>query len=144
MENMKTVLAVIGLIAIGFVGGFITHRQMVKQEVQKVSRLGQAPMFLRHIHEIVNPTEEQQKALEPILREHAMEMAKLMRSTRGERQDLLHELEVAVQPILTEEQIERLQHFNRRFRSRKPHPGGKRKPRSEHSNDTHLDTFLNH
>ncbi|MEO0340101.1 MAG: hypothetical protein AAF242_12905 [Bacteroidota bacterium] len=127
MNTLKTILAIIGLILIGFVGGFITHRQMIKKEVTKVRQLGEAPFFLRHLMDVVDPTEEQRLELQPILREHAKAMGEHMRENRDQRQTLIKELEEKIHPILTEEQIERLERFNERFkRGARRGPGERR------------------
>ncbi len=116
MNTLKTVLAIIGLILIGFVGGFITHRQMIKQEVTKVRQLGEAPFFMRQLMNVVDPTEEQRAQLQPILRAHAKTMGEFMRENRNQRQTLIKDLEAQIHPILTEEQIKRLEHFHERFK----------------------------
>lgn len=128
MDRFRTILAVGGLVLIGFVAGFITHRQMVKKEMERVVQLGEAPMFRNHLIRVLHPTDEQKKEMETILDEHVKEMKALMLNNRQERGQLIQELEQDLKPILTEEQLETLQQFNRRFK--RPPPGTR--PPAEH------------
>lgn len=128
MEKLKTVLAIIGLLLIGFVSGFVSHRQMVKKEFSKVARMGEAPFFRERLIQAINPTESQQVELDNILSAHSERMMKTMRENRAERQALVSELEAELNPILDDDQKARLKEFNRRFkrppRRGKGRPGG--------------------
>ena len=116
MEKLKTILAIIGLLLIGFVGGFVSHRQMVKKEFNKVARMGEAPFFKERLLQAIDPTESQQAELDNILSAHGERMMKMMKENRAERQALVNQLEAALNPILDEDQKERLKAFNRRFK----------------------------
>lgn len=126
MNNIKTTLAVIGLLLIGFIGGFITHRQLVKKEMRRVVRLGEAPLFRQHLIERLDPDSAQLSQIESVLEEHVLEMQQLMLSNRQARADLIRELEKELQPILTKEQLEQLHDFNQRFK--RPPPPARRAP----------------
>ena len=136
MENGKTILAIIGLLAIGFVGGFVSHRQLTKKEMHRVVKMGEGNIMVRHIYNMVDPTEEQQEALEPILRRHAKEMAQLMRATRDQRQTLIHQLEADIKPILSKEQLDKLHEFHHRFREHRSHEMPRRKLRKRQARDS--------
>jgi Spy/CpxP family protein refolding chaperone len=123
MDKVKNILAVFGLITIGFIAGFVTHRQLVKKEMQRVVRLGEAPMFREHLVRQLDLQPEQKVQVEQILDKHVQQMRQLMQDNRRSRADLIRNLEDDLKPVLSEQQLEQLQRFNRRFK-RLPPPGG--------------------
>lgn len=116
MEKLKTAFAIVGLLLIGFVAGFVSHRQMVKKEFTKVARMGEAPFFRAQLIEAIAPNEEQKAELDKILETHTQRMMKMMQENRKERRSLVNQLEEDLTPILDEDQKERLKEFNRRFK----------------------------
>ncbi|HKK76419.1 MAG TPA: hypothetical protein VJ953_15170 [Saprospiraceae bacterium] len=123
MDKIKTILAVFGLIMIGFMAGFVTHRQLVKKEMQRVVRLGEAPMFREHLVRQLDLNPKQKIQVQSILDKHVQQMRQLMQTNRQSRADLMHQLEADLKPILSEQQLEQLQQFNRRFK--RPLPEGR-------------------
>lgn len=116
MEKLKTVLAIVGLLLIGFLAGFISHRQMVKQEFTKVARMGEAPFFRTRLVEALAPTPTQEAQVDEILEAHSQRMTKAIQENRQKRRALVNQLEEDLSPILEEDQKERLKEFNRRFK----------------------------
>lgn len=131
MDKLRTILAVFGLVLIGFVGGFFTHRQMVTKEMQRVVRLGEAPMFRQHLVRALQPDVEQKVQIDKILDAHVKEMRSLMQNSRQERSQLVQQLEQKLEPILTEEQQTTLKNFNQRFKRPPPGAGHSRERRGE-------------
>lgn len=128
MEKLKTILAIIGLLLIGFLAGFVSHRQLVKKEFNKVAQMGEAPFFRDHLMETLAPTSSQEAELKKILEAHGERMMKMMQESRQGRRALATQLEEELMPILDEQQKKRLQEFNRRFK-RPPRRGkGKGRP----------------
>lgn len=123
MDKIKTILAVFGLIMIGFMAGFVTHRQLVKKEMQRVVRLGEAPMFREHLVRQLDLNPEQKIEVQSILDKHVQEMRQQMQNNRQSRADLMHQLEADLKPVLSEQQIKQLQQINRRFK--RPPPEGR-------------------
>lgn len=129
MEKLKTTLAILGLLLIGFLAGFVSHRQLVKKEFTKVAQMGEAPFFREQLVKALAPSEAQEAALDNILEAHSQRMMKSMEENRQERRTLVNQLEEELTPILDEAQQERLKEFNRRFkrpprRGKGPPPGG--------------------
>ena len=140
MDNLKTILAIIGLLTIGFVGGFIAQRHFFHQQVEKVSRMGEGQVFKNHLIGRLHPTEEQQALLDPILKEHARSMAQLSMRNRIERQALLTALEAKLAPILDSTQLNQLHQIHQRFGPRERFQEGSRprRPLREHSRKENL------
>lgn len=119
MKNTKVVLTVVGLLLLGFLGGFFTHRQITVQRVQAVREITQPRGFERHLLHFLEPTAAQREQLDPIIRQYAEKMGAQMRLHRQERQAIIEELHEEIRPLLTDEQIEKLDDFSRRFRDRR-------------------------
>lgn len=126
MSYLKPVLAIFGLLIIGFFAGFITHRQLTQKEVQRVVRLGEPPMFRERLLQALELDSAQEEQVEAILDEHMGEMRRLMRANQQSRRNLVMELEADLEPLLTPGQLESLRRFNRRFKRQPPPPGGAR------------------
>ena len=118
METAKTILAIIGLLAIGFIAGFWFHRGVVHKKVERIVRLGEGPVFQERLIERLDPRPDQVAELEEILHDHALEMGKMMRRTRAQRQELLMDLEDKLHPVLDSVQMEKLHQFHRRLKTR--------------------------
>ena len=121
MSYTKTILAVIGLLIIGFFAGFTTHRQLTQKEVQRVVRLGEAPLFREHLLQALELDSAQEEQVEAILDEHLEEMRRLMRANQQSRRNLVQQLEADLEPLLKPQQLEALRDFNRRFKRQPPH-----------------------
>lgn len=119
MKNIKGIITIVGLLALGFVGGFFTHRQVTVQQVQKVREIGQAPGFQRHLLRFLEPSDEQREQLEPIISRYAQQMGDQWREHRTERKALVDAMHAEIKPLLTSEQLQKLDDFSKRFRTRR-------------------------
>lgn len=119
MKNIKGIITIVGLLTLGFVGGFFTHRQVTIQQVQKVREIGQAPGFQRHLLRFLEPTSEQLEQLEPIIGRYAQQMGDQWREHRMERKALVDAMHEEIKPLLTSEQLQKLDDFSKRFRTRR-------------------------
>lgn len=115
MKVLKTILSIVGLLLIGFAGGFYAHRMVTMQKLEEIRELGRAPNFERHFFESINATPEQREQLDPIIAKHSTQMAAFLQESREKRRALMQELHHAVKPHLTAEQVEKMKKFSRRF-----------------------------
>lgn len=118
MNTLKTVLAIIGLVLIGFVAGFFVHRQISKEMIREVSRMGQAKGLENHLLNRLQVDEEQKEILLPIIEVHSHKIDSLHRNLRRQRRLIIKDMHEEMKPHLNETQIEQLEEFNRRFRER--------------------------
>ena len=124
MDAFKTILAVIGLVLIGFFAGFFTHRQMTVKRIEKIADMARGPGFQRQLLDNLNVTAEQRKKLDPVVRDFGRRMAELHRDSREKRRAVIDSLHNTIKPHLTPEQTEKLEKFSRRFRGGQ-RPGGR-------------------
>jgi hypothetical protein len=80
----------------------------------------------------LEPTTEQQEQLEPIIRRYAQQMGEQWREHRQERKALVDAMHEEIKPLLTSDQLEKLNNFSKRFRSKRERKGSsRREKRSE-------------
>ncbi len=115
-NNIKTLLAVIGLLLIGFVTGFFTQRYLTMQRIQALSNLRFADGFQTHLLNVIDATDEQEEVLKPIIKEFSMKMASLHVGFRQQRRSTIDSLHESLKGHLTQEQIEGLDYFTKRFK----------------------------
>lgn len=118
MRTLKIVAAVLSLIGIGFVAGFFTHRYVAVQELHRVAEMRFAPGFEEHLYHIIEAGPEQQQQLHPIVHRYAGLISENHIESRARRKALVDSMHQEIKPLLSEEQIEKLDQFSRRFRGR--------------------------
>ena len=118
MEKLKTILVVLGLIFIGFVSGFYVHRQVSMHFIKDVIEMRSPKGFQDHFFSRIDATEEQKEQLLPIVETYSAKISQQHRELRRLRHELIDSMHAEVRPLLTEEQIQRMDEFSRRFRDR--------------------------
>lgn len=116
METIKTVLAVTGLVLIGFIGGFYAHRQMSMHFIHNVVEMRQPKGFQEQFFKRANISEEQQGKIQPIVEGYSNRLGQLHRKFRENRHLLIDSMHAEIKPHLLPEQIERMERFSRRFK----------------------------
>ncbi|MEL6673994.1 MAG: hypothetical protein AAFR61_17455 [Bacteroidota bacterium] len=108
-KKILSILIILGTLAIGFIGGFLTNGLLFKRELRNFRQeMQQADAFVdRFLHRVqANP--EQAKEIRPIISSHFQQIRQInrsrMRAIRIEMDSLRH----ALTPYLTPEQINRM------------------------------------
>ena len=128
-NNIKTFLAIIGLVLIGFLIGFFTNRYMTMQRIHTLSKLRKAQGFQQHLLKVIDASESQKAELKPIIQDFSGKMDQIHQEFRSKRHEIMDSLNVAIKGHLDPEQIDRFETFTRRFRGR-----SLRKQRSQNRN----------
>ncbi len=126
MKTYQIIIAAILLLAVGFGAGFYTHRAMSVKRIQRVAQMRYSEGFENNFFRIIQPSAEQRRQLEPIVERYAGHIAANNRESRLRQRQLIDSMHLEVKPMLSTEQVERLEQFSRRFRDFKKHPGKKR------------------
>lgn len=135
MSKIKIILVVTGLLLTGFVAGFLTNRQLVRNHIERVRQWDREEQFGESILRRVEATAEQRTLLEPILDGYGREFHQLTLEQRQVRKAFFDSLHAEISPYLDDEQREKLQKM-RRFIQRGPiRRGGP--PHSDHSGRNH-------
>lgn len=114
--NWKSIISIIALMLAGFVAGFFTNRYLLKQKVEEVVKLRDSKGMKNRLHKILQLDENQKTTLEPIIQQHFEEVHIFMKDHRLKKEALDKKLNEAIMPSLTNEQKERLEFFQKRFR----------------------------
>jgi hypothetical protein len=119
----KTLLAVMGILIIGFVAGFFTHRSMMEQRLKKLSGKRTAEAVEDRLLRLIEPEDEQLAQLKPVLEKYALRLSELGKAFHQSRLAVYDSLKAEVRPLLREEQIPQLEeaidHMKRRRFSKK-------------------------
>ena len=116
MNYLKTTLVILGLIGIGFLGGFFTHRAITIDKINRVAKLRDKGGFAEHLINRLEPTTAQEEQLRPIIDKYAKAIASIHKDCKTQRVILLDSLSTKIRPILTEEQIQVFFAFSTRYR----------------------------
>lgn len=116
MKTAKIAAAILSLIGTGFVAGFFTHRYLAVQEINRVAQMRFAPGFEERLYKIIDADPELQKQLHPIVQGYAGRIAEDHVASRAKRKALVDSLHEEIKPLLSEEQLQKLDDFSRRFR----------------------------
>lgn len=120
----KTLLAILGLLLIGFIGGFFAHRILVEQQIRKLSGKRTARGIEHIFQKTIRPEEEQTATLEPLLEKYALRLSEISQVYHQQRLEVYDSLNIEVRPLLTPDQQERFDEMidrlkYRRFRKKK-------------------------
>ncbi|MEL6923435.1 MAG: hypothetical protein AAFO94_05245, partial [Bacteroidota bacterium] len=126
--NWKSILSVIGLLLIGYVGGFHHHRTIVKDQIRRISdhRMEVGGRFTDRFFDHIDATEAQREILSPIIEQHLREMQVINKEMRSRRRPVLDSMRAEIEVHLQADQQEAFEAFMRKVR--RPFPGGKGKP----------------
>lgn len=114
------VIAALLLLA-GFAVGWVAHRGIVRQKMQRVAELRKARGFSDHFFEHIAATPEQVAQLSDPVGRYGQQMDELYSAFSQERRSLMDSLAAEVGHLLTEEQQSRLERFSRRFQKGRRH-----------------------
>lgn len=118
MENIKTILAMLGLVLIGFFAGFFLHRHLTHLHLERVSESGTAEGFREQFYSIIQPTNEQKQQIQPLIEDHIEKMRNLNREFRDNRTVLINDLHHHLEHHLDTHQMERFKEFSRRLKKK--------------------------
>lgn len=113
MQKFKVILVVVGLLMVGFVGGFLTNRYLVTQKVKHFRQLNRGQNFGEYFLTKIDASSDQQQQLQPILKGYGESFRALSKQHQAERLTLTDSLFSEITPLLTEEQQESGQKWRR-------------------------------
>ncbi|MGD2091569.1 MAG: hypothetical protein PVH61_35680 [Candidatus Aminicenantes bacterium] len=125
--KIKTTLIILFTFIIGMVAGSMITQAYLKYRMKKFLSMNMPAGFADHFERIIEPTDEQRKALREILYKYGQKMSEMRQKIREEFLPINRAMQKELNSILTPEQKQRLE---RRFFRRGPrgffrHPGDK-------------------
>jgi Spy/CpxP family protein refolding chaperone len=115
--KIKTTLIILFTFIIGMVAGSMITQAFLKYRMKKVLSMNMPAGFVSHFERIIEPTDEQRKALREILYKYGEKMSEMRQKIRQEFLPINRAMEEELNSILTPEQRQRLE---RRFFRRRP------------------------
>ena len=127
MNKFKIILVVAGLLLTGFVAGFLTNRQLVRNHIHRVRQWDREEQFGDRILQRVEATPEQREALRPVLERYGEKYHELTLDQRQTRKAFFDSLHLEMSPYLDslqQEKLERVRRYIQRGPVRRPGPDG--------------------
>ncbi len=115
MKTFKITLAILSLVAVGFVAGFYTNRFLVKQNINRVANMRNAHGLQESVYEKIQATPEQRQLIAPAVESYAARIATVYQESRAKRHALVDSLQVQIEDLLTEKQVKELDNFCDRY-----------------------------
>ena len=115
----KTTIILITIFILGILIGIVADRTYVEHQMKKRFTQMRNPQMLKFVLErIIEPNPEQKEKIDEILKKYDDKFADARFSIMKETRTLMDSLRKELEPILTEEQKERLKEHSERFMMR--------------------------
>ncbi len=124
----KPVIIIIASIIIGFLIGFVTNGFITKSRIEKFVRSGTHEGFKGKYYRVIDPDEEQRKAIDPILDKYGEMIHENVVNMQKSMKDLHDAMLMEIEPYLNEDQQSRLEESVRRFERDENFRSGRRRP----------------
>jgi len=120
---MKTraLLSIIISLVTGFLIGFIVSSQITRLRTRDVRSISSAESFKMRTYNLINPTSDQIKELDPVIDEYSERFDSMRKVSHQGFKILIEEYHNSLSPYLTEDQNEVLQDFAKKLRDKKHH-----------------------
>lgn len=112
--NKRSIVIIIATLILGFVLGMLTSAQIRYHKLKPVRVFFSEDRFREMIYTIVNPDEVQKEKLEDVIRKYAKRNRDIQINFRKELEDFMSDLWKEMNPLLTDEQKEKLEEMERR------------------------------
>ena len=127
MSRLRLVLFGLLILAAGFAGGWATHRNQVLNRMHEVARMRKASGFETSLYRRIEATPAQREELDPIVQRYGVLIDSLHHQFGRDRRTIVKEMHEEIKPFLSEDQIDKLGRFSRRFEFREGHLRKKKK-----------------
>lgn len=124
--NIRTILVLAGTLLIGFALGVLTAVQIRNAHLKKFRSYATREGFSYWTLHVIDPTPQQREQLLPVIRKYANENNKLRKEYRDDFINLMKEFKNELDPLLTQEQIDRIEKMGHSKRRRYPHKPSER------------------
>ena len=112
--RMKSVLMLVGALLLGAVIGGLIHARIVEERFERIEFIRTERGFMRDVERVIVPeTDEQRAAVRQVLRDAARRLNDERRDMRREVLSILDSTRAALDTVLTDEQLDRLEHHVR-------------------------------
>lgn len=127
-NTVKIVLSVIGLLLIGFLGGYQTHRSMVKKHMKRMAKERLSPGFVDRMVDVLDIREGQVGDVKPILENYGKRLLESRKVEMERRRPILDSMRTELNVVLDDQQMDKLDHVIERMKRSRKHGHNDRKP----------------
>jgi hypothetical protein len=125
----KTVLIVLGTLILGMIIGALISGAFARHRIRRFMSMGEPGRLEAHVERIIDPDESKREAVREILRKHSERFLEIHSQFEGEMLALRDSLRKDLDPILTDEQKERLERAPKPLKHLRDHRPGQWKDR---------------
>ncbi|MEM7106049.1 MAG: hypothetical protein AAF502_23155 [Bacteroidota bacterium] len=122
--KLKSIFAIFGLLAIGFVMGMLTSGQLMKSKVSKIAKMRTADGLEKRIYTLLDADDELKARLSPKLKPYTAELEKIRQDHKRSLMPVFDSIRVELESELSSEQVEKLDGLMKKLRRPGP-PKGK-------------------
>ena len=99
-DKIKTALAILALLLIGFLIGFQTNRYLMKQHLQRVVETRVGPKLQERLMDRLELEDAQREAVAPILERYTSELTSITQASMKKRKQLIDSMHNELRPLL--------------------------------------------
>lgn len=120
-NTLKIAFSVIGLVLIGFLAGYQTHRSLVKNRMKRVAKERISPGFVDRMMDILEIRKDQAPQVAPILENYSNQLIESRRVEMARRKPILDSMRQDLVRILDDGQEDKLDRVIERMKKTKRH-----------------------
>jgi hypothetical protein len=110
----KFTFMLLGALVLGILIGVLVTGRYTRHKVVQIKEMGTPEGLHRHFYKLIDPSEEQEELIRPILRTYATQSQEMRQRHWDEHKALFKQVQQELEPLLDEEQLERLENFKNR------------------------------
>ncbi len=113
-RKTKYLISLAAVLLLGFFIGFLVNGRITHARIDRMRNFYTEPGFNRVLMRIIRPTPEQRKQLQPVLKKYARQNRARLMEFRKKQAQSFDSLVNEIKPLLTEQQVLRLEQAKRR------------------------------
>ena len=126
----KSTLIIAATLLLGFVLGLLASGALARQRVRRLAEMRTPPGFSSRVEQVIQPTDDaQREAIRRVLQDAAQRNHEIYSRIRQDLRASLEQMREELEPILTDQQLNRLERLGRGAEGFMP-PRGDRRMRS--------------
>lgn len=110
----KFTFMLIGALLLGLLIGMLVTGRYTRHKVVQIKELGTPEGMHRQFYKLIDPSVEQEALIRPVLYEYATQSQEMRQRHWDEHKELFRQVQEKLEPLLDEEQLERLENFKNR------------------------------
>ena len=123
-KRIKLILSILGILAIGFMTGFQSHRMMTKKHIHRIAKERIGPNFGERMMDLLDVTDQQRTQLNPIFEKYGPQLQEMKDLEKQNRKVVYEEMGKELRTHLNEAQIKQLDEMREKRQGKRMKSGG--------------------